>query len=187
MKAINLSLKQREQLGINYVSHDDVKVKQFKLVDLNKQSREIGIELINSLVSNDNPFNLLQNIEDLSEINKIDEEQSYTIDFEKIRDEISKDNLNFKGVTMSGISDFKIDESTKEHFTQILYIIHQNSYIGNKWIGWEEPFKIDDLHTICRKNYRVYINEWERKDGMAFVAKFPKMIDYFVIKFCKKV
>ena len=150
MNAINLSLKQREQLGINYVDNDMQK---------DTVSR-----------NNDN----------------IKSKTNYVIDFKKISDEISKNNGNFKGVKMNNNTDFIIDESEQDHFTQILYIIQQDCYVGNKWIGWDECFTKKYLNMICKNDYEIYLTDWG-DIGPDFVKHFPNKIDYFINNFCKVV
>lgn len=108
----------------------------------------------------------------------------YIIDFEKINAEILKDNDNFKGVTSVRGNDYKINESVEEHFTQILWIIHEDCYMGNKWVGWEEPFSKEYLHELCKKDFKIYLSNWG-EIANKFVEEFPQKIDYFVEHFCK--
>ena len=156
MNAIKLSLKQREQLGIEYVNDDETKVSILKTI----------------MFDNDNTERKFKN--------------NYRIDFEKISDEIDKKNKNFQGVKMKDKEDFTIDESEQDHFTQIMYIIQQDCYLGNKWIGWEEPFTVKYLNDICKKDYNIYIENWG-EIGPKFVKDFPNKIEYFVDNFCKVV
>jgi len=152
MNAINLSLKQREQLGIKYV--------------------ESNIERVNVSTCN------------ISYSDNIKSKTNYVIDFGKIAEEINKNNGNFYGVKMKNNTDFTIDESEQEHFTQILYIIQQDCYVGNKWIGWDECFTKKYLNDICKNDYEIYLTNWD-DIGPDFVKQFPNKIDYFIDNFCK--
>ena len=152
MNTINLSLKQRDQLGIKYVESD------IERVDVSTYK--------------------------ISHSDNTKSKTNYVIDFERITEEINKNNGNFHGVKMKNNTDFTIDESEQEHFTQILYIIQQDCYIGNKWIGWEEYFTKKYLNDICRNDYEIYLTDWD-DIGPDFVKQFPTKIDYFIDNFCK--
>tara|TARA_B100000073_G_scaffold30966_1_gene23571 strand:+ start:1399 stop:1935 length:537 start_codon:yes stop_codon:yes gene_type:complete len=178
MNIDNLSIKQREQLGINYIDNNTPLItKDFSNMKIKYNTIELE-----RLLENDNPFSFWKKIESPNERYG----KNYMIDFMKITSELNKHNNNFKGVKMNGKSDFKIDESILEHFTQILYIIHQDSYIGNKWIGWEESFTKDHLYKICKKDINIYLESWG-DEGKEFTNKFPEKIDYFIDNFCKEV
>jgi len=178
MNIENLSIKQREQLGINYIDNDTTILSN----NLNNAKINYNTTELERLLENDNPFLFWKPIQSPNERYR----KHYMIDFIKISSEINKDNDTFKGVEMNGNSDFKIDESILEHFTQILFIIHEDCYVGNKWIGWEESFNKDHLYKICKKDLHIYIESWE-DEGKEFINKFPEKIDYFIDNFCKEV
>lgn len=67
MNPINLSIKQREQLGINYIENNDSIILP-RRIPVSKNKRKDGLKSINALLENDNPFHFWKKMPSPSEI-----------------------------------------------------------------------------------------------------------------------
>ena len=74
-----------------------------------------------------------------------------------------------------------IDESIRDHMTQILFILKENFtdyYFG--FTGWKS-FSKESLITLCKEEYDIY-NDWP--NGNDFVLEFPDKINTFIESYC---
>ena len=78
-----------------------------------------------------------------------------------------------------------IDESIRDHMTQILFILKEkftDTELG--FAGWK-PFSKESLITQCKGEYGIYKEDWP--DGNTFVSEFPEKINTFIVSYCDEV
>ena len=96
------------------------------------------------------------------------------------------DNIPFRNHVMRSIKNrypplLYIHEVIEEHFTQILFIIKEDSIKDKRFSGWKS-FTKNDLVKLCEKDYPIYLHNFSDKEK--FVNEFPKKIDEFIDLFC---
>ena len=78
-----------------------------------------------------------------------------------------------------------IDESIRDHMTQILFILKESfTDIELGFTGWKS-FNKESLITLCKGEENIYKNDWP--DGNKFVLEFPDKINTFIESYCDDV
>ena len=113
--------------------------------------------------------------EELDDLSVLDDGY-YQIDIIKIHSEIDNENDDkFNGVDKN----LGIDESIIEHYTQILFLVHE---MGNPIDLEEFRFTRDELIEYYKKD--ILANKDELIFDEDFIIDFPEYIDDFIREFC---